>query len=161
MAQGSATDPSKAAEALNLGRAGYSSGQIEQMTGIPGRTIRDIVSGHGRWGATMQDNPVFAELRREQNTVLEAAFRAAAAQSLAEAYRQEKLDKASHYQLVIAASIAIDKARLLAGEAGQIVEHQISRAALTDEDDLLARLAASIIDVTPDAASPASLEQEQ
>jgi predicted transcriptional regulator len=118
-------DPVKAAAAMELGDLGYPSTQIAPIVGLNDRSIRDIINRHGRWGE-LADTPVFAKLRREQNQNLESAYRAAAAESLALAFNPDKLIKASYYQLVIGSSIALDKARLLAGESTEnvIVVHR-------------------------------------
>src|SRR3990167_2092476 len=113
-------DPKKAMTALNLEAAGHTGNAISAITGLARSSVRDILRGHGRWGE-VADKPVFARLRAEQQVHLEAAFRTAAAEFLARSTDEDKLQKASTYQLVIASSIALDKSRLLAGEPTEIV----------------------------------------
>ena len=112
-------DPVKAAQAVALGEMGYPSTQIAPIVGINDRSIRDILNKHGRWGE-LADTPVFTKLRLEQKKVLEASYRAGAGKLLARAFDEDKLEKASTYQLVIASSIALDKSQLLAGEPTEI-----------------------------------------
>ena|SRR3990167_1914014 len=109
-------DPVKAAVAFNLFEAGYAKNDIARRTGISEASVRDILAKHGRWGE-VAERPVFARLRADQNLHLEAAFRAGSAVLLARAFEESKLKKASTFQLVIAASTALDKSRLLAGES--------------------------------------------
>ena len=158
-------DPIKAAVAFNLAEIGTAKNEIARRTGISEASVRDILNKHGRWG-DICELPVFAKLRAEQNQSLEAAFRIAAAQSLELAMTQEKLAKASYYQLVIGSSVAIDKARLLAGESTSnvaVVHHveveNMSAAADAIAHSLLRFSQASttvlelqneVIDVTPE-----------
>ena len=107
---------------MNLAEAGYSGQEIARNTGLNNRSVYDVLHRHGRWGE-VAEKPVFIRLRAEQNQHLEAAFRSAAAEFLVRSMEEDKLAKASTYQLVIASSIAIDKARLLAGESTENVAH--------------------------------------
>lgn len=111
-----------AAAAAELAELGFPPAQIPPMLGgkISTTTVRDIIHKHGRWGE-VSERPVFARLRAEQNKVLESAFRAGSAQLLERAFEEEKLKKASTYQLVIASSVALDKSRLLAGEPTELI----------------------------------------
>ena len=113
------TDPLVAAQAMTMGDAGYSSNQIAPIIGLPGRTIRDIIARHGKWGE-LAEKPVFASLRQAQTQHLEAAGRALAAKAMIQC--EDMLPKANAYQACLISSIMIDKSRLLAGEATQIVE---------------------------------------
>ena len=102
-------------------------------TGLHHSTIGRMLQGDHGWGE-IQETPVFKRHRATQNKALESAFRAGAAMSLQEAYKPAKLKKASHYQLVMSAAIATDKARLLGGESTENVEvhhhaEEIERAA--------------------------------
>jgi hypothetical protein len=114
------TDPKLAAQVMNMADAGYMGQQIANVTGLPASSVSEIIRKHGRWGE-VADKPVFIALRQEQNKVLEAGYRTAAGQLLARAFDEDKLAKAGTYQLVVASGIAIDKARLLAGESTQNV----------------------------------------
>lgn len=121
-------DPAKAAEVYNLHAAGYSGNDIARRTGVTRPSVQDILAKHGHWGV-IADKPVFIKLRLEQNKALEAAFRAGSAELLGRAFDEDKLKKASTYQLVIASSIALDKSRLLAGESTEnIAVHHESEA---------------------------------
>ena len=154
MGKGSRTDFPTAALAMSYGDAGYSSSKISELTGLPGRTVRDICARHDKWGDLEENSPVFAKVRHEQNKTLESAFRTGAATALTEAFKPEKLEKAQFYQLVIGAGILTDKARLLAGESTSITEHvNVNKVTLADKDEVLSRVMASMVDVTPQPAS--------
>ena len=136
----------KAALALNLDEAGYNPTQIAQQTSLSRPTVYDILGRHGHWGE-VTDLPAFNKLRREQNQHLEAGFRAGSAKLLARAFDEDKLVKASTYQLVIASSIAIDKAQLLAGLPTEITAsyaiHEIRGL-----DRIAEALSQTLLDVT-------------
>jgi len=155
------TDPIKAAQAMALGDVGYNTRQIAADIGIPQSTVRDIVKKHGRWGE-IADKPVFAKLRSEQSQILEAAYRAGSAELFARAFDPAKLEKASTYQLVMSSAIAIDKARLLAGEATQHVAHAHVHE-VKGLDALAARLGQALLpagDVaTKDSGDPAPMAE--
>ena len=115
-------DPVKAAAAYTLQESGHSGRQIARMTGLPRGSVHDILSGRGRW-KKVPELPVFRRLRQEQSQRLEAAFRQGTSVLLERAFDDEKLAKASTFQLIYASGIAIDKARLLAGESTENVAH--------------------------------------
>jgi hypothetical protein len=128
-----AIDPKLAAQVMNMAEAGYQGQRISEAVGLPASSVSDIIARHGRWG-DIADKPVFEALRRQQNQTLEAAFRAGAGQLLARAFDEDKLAKAGTYQLVVASGIAIDKARLLAGESTQNVSiHATHEVAALDK----------------------------
>ena len=146
---GVATDPIKAAQALEMSQIGFTQQVIADRTGINQRTVSDIVNGHGRWGEIVE-RPLFAKLRLEQQQHLEAGYRLAAAKLLERAFDEDKLAKASTYQLVISSGIALDKSRLLAGESTQNIAVS-SVAEVKGLDTLCQLLSQSLlpIDVTP------------
>jgi predicted transcriptional regulator len=133
----------QAATAVEMAKLGHTSESIAPILGISGRSIRDILNKHGRWGE-IAETPVFARLRHEQSKVLESAFRAGAAKLFERAFDAEKLDKASTYQLVTSAAIAFDKARLAAGESSINIEVHVD--AVVTIDDLSSRLSRRLID---------------
>ena len=110
---GATTDPIKAAQAQALGDLGYPGTQVAAMVGLKERTAYEVIGRYGHWGRTEVETPVFARLRTEQNKAIEATARMLAAKMFVQA--DEKLDKLNAYQAVIAGSILIDKAQLLAG----------------------------------------------
>ena len=136
-------DPAKAALAFNLEEAGYNPTQIAPKADLNRASVYDILKKHGRWGE-IADKPVFQKLRQEQNQHLEAGFRTASAQLLARSLDEEKLQKASTYQLVIASSVAIDKARLLAGEPTEITA-SVNIHAIQGLDRLASLLSQSLL----------------
>ena len=136
-------DPVAAIEAASLADLGYKSPQISQIVGLAPSTIDDIIAKHGRWGEVTETS-VFVRLRAEQNKVLESAFRAGAARLFARAFDEDKLSKASTYQLVTSAAIAVDKARLLGGESTENLA--VSVAVSVNLDELGSRLSRRLID---------------
>lgn len=141
-----ATDPQLAAQAMNMGDAGYTPAQIAPEVGLPAGTVHDIIHRHRRWGE-IAEKPVFRRLRETQNQTLEAAFRAGAAQLFAKAFDEDKLAKASTYQLVTSAAISIDKARLLAGESTANIDLHV-KAELVGMEQLCAALSRTLVDVS-------------
>jgi hypothetical protein len=146
MGAGPAIDPLKAAHAMNLADVGYSGAAISRITQLNQASVSDILNGKGHW-STLVEKPVFHELRRTQNQVLEAGFRASANLLLQRAFDESKLEKASTYQLVIASSVALDKARLLAGESTANVEVH-SKVEVTGLDNLCSALSQVLLEST-------------
>ena len=136
-------DPVKAAMAMELADTGYMGSQIARKTGLAQTTVHDILNRHGRWGE-VAEQPVFAKLRRDQQIHLEAALRTASAKLLDRAMDEDKLAKASTYQLVIASSIALDKSRLLAGEPTEITA-SVSLVAIQGIDRLASMLSQALL----------------
>src|SRR3990167_5985096 len=91
------TDPLIAAQAMNMGDAGFSGSEVGRVLRIPDTTARDIINRHGRWGE-VAERPVFIELRRQQKAHLEAASRALSAKCIMQA--EQGLEKMSSYQAV-------------------------------------------------------------
>jgi hypothetical protein len=98
------------------------------------------------------EGETFKRHRQEQNKALEQANRTLAAKALNAA--EDKIDKASFYQLVFGAAIMMDKDRLLAGEPTDI-HANLNIHAVTILDKLAAMLGQSLIgdqktiDITP------------
>jgi hypothetical protein len=143
---GEAIDPVKAAQAYNLADVGYSGESISRIAKLSRSSVTDILNQKGHW-STLVESPVFKALRREQNQVLEAGFRASANLLLQRAFDESKLEKASTYQLVIASSVALDKARLLAGESTQNIEVH-SKLEVTGLDNLCSALSQVLLEST-------------
>jgi hypothetical protein len=141
---GEAIDPVKAAQAYNLADVGYSGESISRIAKLSRSSVTDILNQKGHW-STLVESPVFKALRREQNQVLEAGFRASANLLLQRAFDESKLEKASTYQLVIASSVALDKARLLAGESTQNIEVH-SKLEVTGLDNLCSALSQVLLE---------------
>jgi hypothetical protein len=143
---GEAIDPVKAAQAYNLADVGYSGESISRIAKLSRSSVTDILNQKGHW-STLVESPVFKALRREQNQVLEAGFRASANLLLQRAFDESKLEKASTYQLVIASSVALDKARLLAGESTQNIEVH-TKLEVTGLDNLCSALSQVLLEST-------------
>jgi predicted transcriptional regulator len=142
------TDPKLAAQALAMADAGYTGAQIAGELPIKRRTVYDIIAGHANW-SKVADRPVFAQWRSDQNQRMEAGFRAASANYLVKSLDKDKLDKASTYQLAIAAKLSLEAARLIAGESTQNVDLHVQ---VTGLDDLAATLSQALLSnpVSPD-----------
>jgi hypothetical protein len=136
----------KAAQAMNLKDAGYQVAEISRITKLNRSSVDDILNGRGHW-SELVEKPVFIELRRAQNQALEAGFRHASSVLLQRAFDESKLEKASTYQLVIASSVALDKARLLAGESTANVEVH-SKVEVTGLDNLCSALSQVLLEST-------------
>lgn len=112
-------DVMKAAQADVLAGSGYNPSAIARATGLARSSVYDVLKRVGHWGE-IAETPVFAKLRREQSVALESAGRALAAKAMVQC--EDMLPKANAYQACLISSIMIDKSRLLAGEATQIVD---------------------------------------
>lgn len=137
-------------QAIAMGEAGCTPTEIAQVLPLHRTTIGQILEGHGRWGE-VAENPIAIELRRDQQRHLEVAYRAAAAKSLSSAVEDEKIAKASTYQLAIASKIFLESSRLLAGESTANVSVQ-AKVDVTGLDALASALGQALIkvdDVTP------------
>ena len=158
---GATTDPIKAAAAMNFGDAGMSSNQIAPLVGIASRTVREIVSRHGRWGE-IAERPVFAQLRHEQKAHLEAASRLVSAKALARV--DETIENASAYQAAGIYGLLRTHERLDAGEPTEItasvnvnIEQRVDGLVEALGQALLLKQAEPpAIDVTPGATLGAS-----
>ena len=153
---GATTDPIKAAQVLALADMGYPASQAGAAAGVPRRTARDIIAGVGHWGRIDAEAPVYAQFRHEQNRALEATARQLAAKLWIHA--EDNLEKMQPYQAVVAGSILVDKAQVLAGLPTEItasVNLQVEARA----DQLIEALSSALllksqatppaIDVTP------------
>ena len=158
---GATTDPIKAAQAMVLGDLGYPSTQVAEAVGLNQRTAYNIIHRVAHWGVDAE-GPVFAKLRQGQNKARELCARALAARFWLKA--DENIDKLSPYQAVIAGSILIDKAQLLAGLPTEITA-SVNVHVEGKVDDLVQALGAAlllkqaehpVIDVTPGATLGAS-----
>jgi predicted transcriptional regulator len=141
---GEAIDPVLAAQAMNLADMGHVEREIAEHTGINQKSLAYIIGKHGKWGE-LAEQPIFRKLRAEQNQVLETGYRSAAAALLHRAFDESKLEKASTYQLVIASSVALDKARLLAGESTANVEVH-TKLEVTGLDNLCSALSQVLLE---------------
>src|SRR3990167_4614557 len=117
-------DPLVATDVLVHHDFGYRPAVIAELLEISDNSVRDIIHGKGRW-ATLPQKPVLARIREEQSRRLELAYRTTAAITMERALEEDKLAKASTYQLITSSAIAIDKARLLAGESTANLEVHI------------------------------------
>ena len=130
-------------------QAGIPVRDIALETGLGKHTIYNILSGAYKWGEILENSDSYHRYKAATTKSIEVNCWELAKKSFIHA--EEKLPDASYAQAVLGGSILLDKARLLAGQATSIIEH-VNRAEWQDEDDLLRRLAASIIDVTPEGA---------
>ena len=117
MSRGRQTDIPTAARAAALADLGYSSPQIEGLTGVNARTVWGILNDEASWGE-IKESPVFKANRHKQKEALEAATRLLAARCLVEA--EKKIDTISPYQAVGMYGILRQHERLDAGEPTEI-----------------------------------------
>lgn len=97
--------------ALSLRSSGYKLGQISQIIGAQPNTIHDWLNN------PKFDSVRLRELAENLKDQLADRFIIGASTSLSTAMTDEKLEKASYYQLVMGSAVMTDKARLLSGES--------------------------------------------
>jgi hypothetical protein len=116
-AKGRQTDVLTAAKVAALADLGYSSPQIEALTGVNARTAWGILNNEASWGE-IKELPVFKANRIKQKETLEAASRIVAAKALVQV--EKKIENASAYQAAGIYGLLRTHERLDAGEPTQI-----------------------------------------
>ncbi len=132
-----------AARAAALHEAGIRMGEIVEATGIPRRTIYGIIYGEPEWREILNNDERFKEYRNEVKKQLQTGTLELSQKCLIQI--EDKLPAASAAQAAVVYGIIFDKERLQAGESTENVA-VINKRDLEDEDRLLAKLAASIIE---------------
>lgn len=136
-------NPLVANQALALGEVGFNPQQVADILPLARTSIAGILNWHGRWGE-IAENPILVALRQDQQKHLEVAYRAASAKLLARSVDDDKLDKASTYQLAIASKIFLESSRLLAGESTANVSVQ-AKVDVTGLDALASALGQALM----------------
>ncbi len=132
-----------AARAKAMHEAGIRIGEIVEATGVSQRVIYDIVHGVGKWGQIVHNDERFKQYRDEVKKQLQTGSLELSKKCLTQI--EDKLPQASAAQAAVVYGIIFDKERLQAGESSLNVA-VINKRDLEDEDALLARLAASMIE---------------
>ena len=121
---------------------GYTNAKAARMAGLAETTAHGIIHKHGHWGE-VQNQPVFAELRRQQKAHLEAATRVVAAKALIQC--DENIHKASAYQAAGIYGLLRTHERLDAGEPTEIVGMVADRRSVESIENLAAALGQALI----------------
>jgi hypothetical protein len=142
MPRGRQTDILTAAKVAALAELGYSTPQIEGLTGVNARTAWGILNNEASWGE-IKETPVFKANRLKQKETLEAASRVVAAKALIEV--EKKIENASAYQAAGIYGLLRTHERLDAGEPTQITA-SVNIHAIANLDKLAAMLSLSLIE---------------
>jgi hypothetical protein len=156
MPRGKRTSIAQAAQAKALADIGYQGTQIAGATGLPVRTVDDIINGRNGWAAIIANDQAFKQFRTQAKRQMQAASINLSQKALQQI--EDRIDKASAPQAAMVYGILRDKERLDAGEPTEIT------ASLTrHEFEGLGALAAILgqtllerareIDVTPSGSS--------
>ena len=152
MPRGKRTSIPQAAQAKALADIGYQGSQIADATGLPVRTVDDIINGRNGWGEIIANDQAFKTYRSDAKRKMQAASIKLSQQALQQI--ENRIDKASAPQAAMVYGILRDKERLDAGEPSEIVG-SYSRVDISGLDKLPAALGQALlqsgkeIDVTP------------
>ena len=160
MPRGKRTSIPHAAQAKALADIGYQGSQIADATGLPARTVDDIINGRNGWGEIIRNDQAFKQYRSDAKRKMQAASIKLSQKALQQI--ENRIDKASAPQAAMVYGILRDKERLDAGEPTEIVATH-SRVDIGGLDKLAAALGQTLlqsgkeIDVTPvdSGAAPA------
>ena len=72
MSRGRRTPIHHAAEAKALADIGYQGTQIAEATGLPVRTVADIINGRNRWGEIIANDHTFKHYRTDAKRRMQA-----------------------------------------------------------------------------------------
>ena len=73
MPRGKRTSVAQAAQAKALADIGYQGSQIADATGLPARTVGDIINGRNGWREIIANDQVFKQYRTEAKRQMQAA----------------------------------------------------------------------------------------
>src|SRR5688572_27552422 len=158
MPRGKRTSISQAAQAKALADIGYQGSQIADATGLPARTVDDIINGRNGWGEIIANDQAFKQYRNDAKRKMQAASIKLSQKALQQI--ENRIDKASAPQAAMVYGILRDKERLDAGEPTEIVA-SYSREDISGLDKLAAALGQTLlqsgeeIDVTPQSSGMA------
>lgn len=142
MPRGRRTPLPLAAEAQALSDAGYPKSMVSQATGLPIKTIADIIYRDGPLWSTLPYTEAYRQARAKQQALIQAGLTEITRKAMIQI--EEKLPEASAYHAAIVMGIAIDKERLIAGEATQHIAIQ-ARVEIEHLDALAAKLAQALL----------------
>ena len=152
MPRGKRTSISQAAQAKALADIGYQGSQIADATGLPARTVDDIINGRNGWGDIIANDQAFKQYRTLAKRQMQAASISLSQKALQQI--EDRIDKASAPQAAMVYGILRDKERLDAGEPTEIVALH-TRQEIAGLESLAAILGQTLlqrtkeIDVTP------------
>lgn len=155
MPRGKRTSLPQAAQAKALAEIGYQGTQIADATGLPVRTVDDIINGRNGWGEIIANDQAFKQYRNQAKRQMQAASINLSQKALQQI--ENRIDKASAPQAAMVYGILRDKERLDAGEPTEIVALH-TRQEAEGLDALAAVLGQTLlqsgkeIDVTPPAS---------
>jgi hypothetical protein len=119
MPRGKRTSIPKAAQAKALADIGYQGSQIADATGLPARTVDDIINGRNGWGEIIANDQAFKQYRSDAKRKMQAASIKLSEKALQQI--ENRIDNASAPQAAMVYGILRDKERLDAGEPTEIV----------------------------------------
>ena len=152
MPRGRRTPIHHAAEAKALADIGYQGTQIAQATGLPVRTVDDIINGRNRWGEIIANDQAFKQYRTDAKRRMQAISIQLSQKALQQI--EDRIEDASAPQAALIYGILRDKERLDAGEPTEILAGY-TRVDVEGVDRLVAALGQTLllsrneIDVTP------------
>ena len=133
MPRGKRTSIPQPAQAKALADIGYQGSQIADATGLPARTVDDIINGRNGWGEIIANNQAFKQFRTQAKRQMQTASLALSQKALQQI--ENRIDKASAPQAAMVYGILRDKERLDAGEPTEIVG-SYSRVDISGPDKL-------------------------
>jgi Ribonuclease G/E len=152
MPRGKRTSIPEAARAKALADIGYQATQIADATGLPTRTVDDIINGRNGWREIIANDQAFKQYRTDAKRKMQAASIKLSQKALQQI--ENRIDKASAPQAAMVYGILRDKERLDAGEPTEITA-VYSHAQIQGLDKLSQLLSQTLlpsgkmIDVTP------------
>ena len=152
MPRGKRTSISQAAQAKALADIGYQGSQIADATGLPARTVLDIIHGRNGRAEIIANDQAFQQFRTQAKRQMQAASISLSQKALQKI--ENRIDKASAPQAAMVYGILRDKERLDAGEPTEI-RANLARQEVEGLDALAAILGQTLlqsgkeIDVTP------------
>jgi hypothetical protein len=142
----------QAAQAKALAEIGYQGSQIADATGLPTRTVDDIINGCNGWGEIIANDQAFKQYRSDAKRKMQAASIKLSQKALQQI--ENRIDKVSAPQAAMVYGILRDKERLDVGEPTEILA-SLTRQEIAGIDKLGAALSQTLllngkeIDVTP------------
>jgi hypothetical protein len=118
MPRGKRTSISAAAQGKALVDIGYQGTQIADATGLPVRTVDDIINGRNGWREIIANDQAFKRYRTQAKRQMQAASISLSQKALQQI--ENRIDKASAPQAATVYGILRDKERLDAGEPTEI-----------------------------------------
>ena len=119
MPRGKRTFIPQAAQAKALADIGYQGTQIADATGLPVRTVDDIINGRNGWREIIANDQAFKQYRTQAKRQMQAASINLSQKALQQI--ENRIEKASAPQAAMVYGILRDKERLDAGEPTEII----------------------------------------